>query len=97
MKRPINQLRGLAEVARLAAELDALRERDPAAYERAMAEVRERLGLTPALRDVIDAMIAEITPRLTALAWYWLIDDPRAAEMTRVVFEDAKGAIHDRK
>ena len=97
MKRPVDQLRALAEVARLVAELDALRERDPAAYERAMAQAREQLGLTPALRDAIDVMIAEITPRLPALAWYWLNDDPRAAEMTRVVFEDAKGAIHDRK
>ncbi len=94
---PVHHLRRLAEIARLTAALDALQQSDPAGYEEAMAQAREQLGLTQALRDAIDAMVAEITPRLPALAWYWLTGDPRAAEMTCVAFEDAKGASYDRK
>ena len=94
-------LHNAAEVGRLAAALDKLQRDDPSAYQVVIADFAASLGLTPAIAERIDKLVAELTRdpgTLRMLALWWLRGNPRAfIRGTFAAFSSAQGACHDRK
>jgi hypothetical protein len=102
MKRDAGtSLRNAAEIGRLSAALDKLQRDDPGAYQTIIGDFAASLGLTPAMAERIDAMVAELTrdpPILRMLALWWLRGDRRAfVRGTIATFASAEGACHDRR
>lgn len=101
MKDALSGLRNVAEIGRLTAALDKLQRDDPEAYRAAIADFAAGIGLTPAMAERIDKLVAELTRdpgTLRMLALWWLRGNPRAfIRGTCAAFSSAEGASHDRK
>ncbi len=99
--RAMIALHNAAEIGRLVAALDKLQRDNPEAYRGAIADFAARLGLTPAMAERIDSVVAELTRdpmTLRILALWWLRGDRRAfVRGTIATFASAEGACHDRR
>jgi hypothetical protein len=99
--KDLSSLHNAAEIGRLTAALDKLQRDDPEAYRAVIADFAASLGLTPAMAERIDKLVAELTRdpgALRMLAWWWLRGNRRAfLRGTVATFSGAEGACHDRK
>lgn len=101
MKDALSSLHNAAEIGRLTAALDKLQRDDPEAYRAVIADFAAGIGLTPAMAERIDKLVAELTRdpgTLRMLALWWLRGNRRAfMRGTFATFSTAEGASHDRK